>query len=635
MLADSTVGYGLPTGFTSQAATPLLAGVQCENCHGPAANHAASDMDPTVRPRVELAATVCGGCHTGPEHPTFEEWSASGHATVVAGIDLNSTNLIDSCGRCHSGSVRYTNLGSQPLPFGDADVGIVCATCHDPHQTNANPAQVRYPLASTNDYFVTTSGVFTNQVNPAINVCAQCHNHRGASWTNSAAPPHHSPQYNILLGTVGELASGLAHYQPGSHALMITNQCVGCHMQSSPYQGPAQPAVTGHTFTVDSYNLCLACHPYPEALGAVRAGGGYQPNPATGSGPQSLGLDQGACVPVGQVQRPRLGIYDAGPIVFRGPGPDASEQSLIPINIQKARFNLYLVFNDGSYGVHNSPYSGSLLDQASQWIQAELDDYRIDQDNQDLVMIPTANRPRRLPRDGDEQRPWRPEQSACWRPAFPASSVSRSVVMLPNVPGAKYIGSKECEQCHEEITRSFRTADHARLIAEGPNALGAGCESCHGPASLHSESGGDVKPPYSFTAGSSAAGKHGRRHGGIPSARGGDGLLSMPWRSAGAVQPDVSPSRARRQDELHTMSSAAQGQCLRRGRHCPAFAGGDVFCSVIRPSAVPSPSSTRPCVKAARPAMPCMARSTPSSSPCATRICASSAISSRSGAASS
>jgi len=81
------------------------------------------------------------------------------------------------------------------------------------------------------------------------------------------------------------------------------------------------------------------------------------------------------------------------------------------------------------------------------------------------------------------------------------NSVSRSVVMLPNVPGASYIGSKECAQCHEDITRSFRTADHARLIAEGTNALGAGCESCHGPASLHSESGGDVKPPYSFTAG--------------------------------------------------------------------------------------------------------------------------------------
>lgn len=84
-------------------------------------------------------------------------------------------------------------------------------------------------------------------------------------------------------------------------------------------------------------------------------------------------------------------------------------------------------------------------------------------------------------------------------------TVTRAVVVLPNVPGANYIGSKECEQCHEEIYRDFATADHARLIAEGPNAINAGCESCHGPASLHSESGGEVKPPYSFAAGRPAA----------------------------------------------------------------------------------------------------------------------------------
>ena len=85
--------------------------------------------------------------------------------------------------------------------------------------------------------------------------------------------------------------------------------------------------------------------------------------------------------------------------------------------------------------------------------------------------------------------------------AISCSTVSNQVVMLPDVPGAKYIGSKECEQCHEEIYRGFQTADHSRLIAEGPNALNAGCESCHGPASLHSDSGGEIKPPYSFTAG--------------------------------------------------------------------------------------------------------------------------------------
>jgi hypothetical protein len=373
LLADSTVGYGLPTGFKSHKATPQLEGVQCENCHGPGAYHAASDMDPTVRPRVELAATVCGGCHTGPEHPTFEEWNISAHAGVVAGPNFNSTNLIDNCGRCHSGSARYSLLEGLPLPYGDADVGIVCATCHDPHQTNANPAQVRYPLASTNDYHITATGPFTNQINPAINLCAQCHNDRGASWTNSDAPPHHSPQYNILLGTVGELASGLPHYEPASHALFITNQCAGCHMQPSPYQGPAQPAVTGHTFTVDSYNLCLDCHSEPGPL--VQFVQGVVSNQISQL-TQDLALWASNRAPavLWAKYKERAWEYTMpGQLSSGGPGPDASEQSLISTNIQKARFNLYLILNDGSYGVHNGPYSESLLNQASQWIQAELE----------------------------------------------------------------------------------------------------------------------------------------------------------------------------------------------------------------------------------------------------------------------
>jgi predicted CXXCH cytochrome family protein len=85
--------------------------------------------------------------------------------------------------------------------------------------------------------------------------------------------------------------------------------------------------------------------------------------------------------------------------------------------------------------------------------------------------------------------------------AVSCATVHRAEVVLPNYPGAKYIGSSECEQCHEDITKTFPTADHARLIAKGPNALDAGCESCHGPCSAHADSGGEVKPPYSFTAG--------------------------------------------------------------------------------------------------------------------------------------
>jgi predicted CXXCH cytochrome family protein len=69
-------------------------------------------------------------------------------------------------------------------------------------------------------------------------------------------------------------------------------------------------------------------------------------------------------------------------------------------------------------------------------------------------------------------------------------TVSRTVLAPPAIPGAKFAGSESCEQCHAAITRTFNTATHARLKAQGPNAANVGCESCHGPGSLHNQSGG-------------------------------------------------------------------------------------------------------------------------------------------------
>jgi len=95
--------------------------------------------------------------------------------------------------------------------------------------------------------------------------------------------------------------------------------------------------------------------------------------------------------------------------------------------------------------------------------------------------------------------------------AISCGTVNRAVVQLPNVPGASYVGSEQCDMCHDDIYKDFVTADHARLMAQGTNALDAGCESCHGPCSTHAESGGDVKPPYTFTSGRAETSSYGAR----------------------------------------------------------------------------------------------------------------------------
>jgi DmsE family decaheme c-type cytochrome len=63
-------------------------------------------------------------------------------------------------------------------------------------------------------------------------------------------------------------------------------------------------------------------------------------------------------------------------------------------------------------------------------------------------------------------------------------------VAPPNIPGATYVGTKKCAECHEDTTGHFDGSSHARLAFKDPKVGDIGCESCHGPGSVHVKSGG-------------------------------------------------------------------------------------------------------------------------------------------------
>jgi hypothetical protein len=357
-----TVGFGFSTGFVSEKKTPQLAGVQCENCHGPAAAHAANENDISVRPRVELASQVCGGCHTGSQ-PQFDEWVTSAHNHIVE--DMNPDNRINSCARCHSASARLALMKGQDPAItvaGDANVPIVCVSCHDPHRTTANPFQLRNPLTSTNNYTLSTSAVFTNVYNPNINICGQCHNDRGASWTSTSRAPHHSAQYNLLLGFVGEVTNNITH-RGGPHS-RLSKQCVSCHMQTKD-----DPENTGHSFRIEMYDTCTGCHSDPQGLVEFTID-------TVSDRIQEIKdeLDTWALTKAPLSLRTNYGVLSweystPGELSSGSAGPNSTEQAQIPDIIKKARYNLYIINNEGSHAIHNSSYSLDLLDLAEAWVQ--------------------------------------------------------------------------------------------------------------------------------------------------------------------------------------------------------------------------------------------------------------------------
>jgi len=74
--------------------------------------------------------------------------------------------------------------------------------------------------------------------------------------------------------------------------------------------------------------------------------------------------------------------------------------------------------------------------------------------------------------------------------AISCATGTQTVVVPPQIPGAEFVGSKSCEECHANTVRDFHTATHAGLKALGENAKDIGCESCHGAGSVHNQSGG-------------------------------------------------------------------------------------------------------------------------------------------------
>jgi Cytochrome c554 and c-prime len=393
-VACHSVGFGAPTGFIDVTNTPGLAGVQCENCHGPAADHANNPDDLLVLPVQTESAMLCGGCHTGPHNPQYDEWVASPHAAVVPHVasafldPARGPAEMQTCGACHSGATRlalvegaeYDVPPFMPTATEATNIAVTCAVCHDPHVKSPNtsqPYQLRNPVASMKPFSYDTSRSFADQYDPTINLCGQCHNMRGAEWTDTSRPPHHSPQYNILIGAGGvEHSTGTP---PQSYHRNLESQCAQCHVASTDVAHPTatNPNLRGHTFR-PNYNACAVCH--VDAKTAMALTAFTQADVKQQIGDVKQLLDQWATTRAPAALQEKYGALAweyTTPGELSDPtgtlkGPTTAEQAGIPDDIKQARFNLYLVQHDGSFGVHNGKYTLYLLQVAAEKVTAEL-----------------------------------------------------------------------------------------------------------------------------------------------------------------------------------------------------------------------------------------------------------------------
>ena len=72
----------------------------------------------------------------------------------------------------------------------------------------------------------------------------------------------------------------------------------------------------------------------------------------------------------------------------------------------------------------------------------------------------------------------------------PVSQADYMLSFPENVRDASYVGGETCLECHDEVGAEFMEGLHGTVHEyERPGWAADGCEACHGPGSVHAETG--------------------------------------------------------------------------------------------------------------------------------------------------
>lgn len=295
--------------------------------------------------------------------PEVREWRSSGHnntAFVLEGAPENTSR----CAQCHS-PINWNPMNASETIAPEDFKGVTCAICHNIHDMGdwlTKTEQifgVEKPYAwYTRDAYNRTSFFRANYSIEAntTELCTNCHHNRPDTstpgWTgrgpHGAVVPHISPQKDMFLGSFKD--SNLKF------------ECATCHMYSKTIDPtnltepvlPDNQKIAGHSFRVNATGLqsdgswnnqsCSSCH-------------------VNGSSPGTVGEK------INNVQADIQNKWnDTNTTVenaWNTYNASTGEKNLSGTKLAEAFFKLYMVKNDGSWGVHNPQKAIDLLNDSA------------------------------------------------------------------------------------------------------------------------------------------------------------------------------------------------------------------------------------------------------------------------------
>ena len=373
-----TVGFEGEFGNSGYDEAPIakFENVQCENCHGPASEHPANPSGGTIK--VTYSADMCATCHEGTHHPFFSEWQDSPHNFDEGGAHGAPVN--GGCQGCHEGVAAAERLSGNlsvfygGAPFGTAPrdtigrpiAGIVCSTCHDPHNAE-NPGQLR---TVADVHLVTANGespVIT--LGGSGKLCMQCHHARRDPDSQVLEGydhfgPHANPQADMMAGKSAyhKVAPQDFVWARPVH-LNVQNSCKTCHLNMAEYVSEEVPTKTGHTF-LPKVEACEPCHGVLTDFDDIRANDDYDGN----------GQVEGIQTEVhGLLVKLEDALYESGIDTSAGLSLEEALGDTTRSTIQQraAGYNLVFVEEDKSMGIHNPFYVVQLLQQSYNHLMGE------------------------------------------------------------------------------------------------------------------------------------------------------------------------------------------------------------------------------------------------------------------------